>query len=59
MELDVKNVKPIINLNMGDVDSNKVYVHLGLCSCKENPPFGPENRDCLIQVKINFFVLLK
>jgi len=47
MELDVKKMlNPSCNLNMGDVDSNKVYVHLGLCSCKENPPFGPENRDC-------------
>ena len=45
MELDVKNVKPII-FKYGRRDSNKVYVHLGLCSCKENPPFGPENRDC-------------
>ena len=41
-----KMLNPSCNLNMGDVDSNKVYVHLGLCSCKENPPFGPENRDC-------------
>lgn len=47
MELDVKKMlNPSCNLNMGDVDSNKVYVHLGLCSCKENPPFGPANRDC-------------
>ena len=47
MELDVKKMlNPSCNLNMGDVDSNKVYVHLGLCSCKENPPFGPEHRDC-------------
>ena len=47
MELDVKKMlNPSCNLNMGDVASNKVDVHLGLCSCKENPPFGPENRDC-------------
>ena len=33
MELDVKKMlNPSCNLNMGDVDSNKVYVHLGLCS---------------------------
>ena len=31
---------------MGNVDSNKVYIHLGLCTCNEFPPFGPEHRDC-------------
>ena len=47
MELDVKKMlNPSCNLNMGDVDSNKVYAHLGLCTCMEQSPFGPENRDC-------------
>ena len=47
MELDVKQMlNPSCNLNMGDLDSNKVYVHLGLCTCMEQSPFGPENRDC-------------
>ena len=46
-ELDVKQMlNPSCNLNMGDVDSNKVYAHLGLCTCNEQSPFGPENRDC-------------
>ena len=47
IELDVKKMlNPSCNLNMGDVDSNKVYAHLGLCTCFENTPFGPEYRDC-------------
>ena len=47
IELDVKQMlNPSCNLNMGDVDSNKVYAHLGLCTCLEQSPFGPENRDC-------------
>lgn len=47
LELDVKQMlNPSCNLNMGDVDSNKVYAHLGLCTCNEQSPFGPENRDC-------------
>ncbi len=47
IELDVKEMlNPSCNLNMGDVDSNKVYVHMGLCSCLELAPFGPSNRDC-------------
>ena len=47
IELDVKQMlNPSCNLNMGDVDSNKVYAHLGLCTCLEQTPFGPENRDC-------------
>tara|TARA_X000000368_G_scaffold403795_1_gene379133 strand:+ start:90 stop:1019 length:930 start_codon:yes stop_codon:yes gene_type:complete len=47
MELDVKQMlNPSCNLNMGDVDSKKVYAHLGLCTCMEQFPFGPENRDC-------------
>ena len=48
MELDVKKMlNPSCNLNMGDVDSNKVYAHLGLCTCMEQSPYGPENRDCV------------
>lgn len=47
IELDVKEMlNPSCNLNMGDVDSNKVYAHLGLCTCMEQSPFGPYNRDC-------------
>ncbi|MAU35752.1 MAG: hypothetical protein CMD14_00060 [Flavobacteriales bacterium] len=47
LELDVKQMlNPSCNLNMGDVNSNKVYAHLGLCTCNEQSPFGPENRDC-------------
>ena len=48
IELDVKNMlNPSCNLNEGILDDGKVYAHLGLCSCLENEPFGPENRDCL------------
>ena len=47
IELDVKNMlNPSCNLNEGILDDGKVYAHLGLCSCLENEPFGPENRDC-------------
>ena len=47
IELDAKKMlNPSCNLNMGDVDSNKVYAHLGLCTCMEQSPFGPYNRDC-------------
>ena len=47
VELDAKKMlNPSCNLNMGNVDSNKVYIHLGLCTCNELPPFGPEHRDC-------------
>lgn len=47
IKLDVKQMlNPSCNLNMGDVDSNKVYAHLGLCTCMEQAPFGPYNRDC-------------
>ena len=36
MELDVKKMlNPSCNLNMGVVDSNRIYVHLGLCTCHE------------------------
>ena len=47
IELDVKNMlNPSCNLNEGILDDGKVYAHLGLCSCLENEPLGPENRDC-------------
>ena len=47
IELDVKKMlNPSCNLNMGDVDLNKVYAHLGLCTCLEQTPFGPQTRDC-------------
>ena len=47
MELDVKKMlNPSCNLNMGVVDSNRIYVHLGLCTCHEQAPFGPETRNC-------------
>ena len=47
IELDVKNMlNPSCNLNEGILDDSKVYAHLGLCSCLENEPLGPENRDC-------------
>ena len=56
MELDVKKMlNPSCNLNMGDVDSNKVYAHLGLCTCMEQSPFGPENRDCSDQSQNELF----
>ena len=47
IEIDVKDMlNPSCNLNEGILDDGKVYAHLGLCSCLENEPFGPENRDC-------------
>lgn len=47
IELDAKQMlNPSCNLNEGMVEDNKVYAHLGLCSCLENEPFGPANRDC-------------
>ncbi len=47
IELDVKNMlNPSCNLNEGILDDGKVYAHLGLCSCLENEPLGPESRDC-------------
>ena len=56
IELDVKQMlNPSCNLNMGDVDSNIVYAHLGLCTCFENTPFGPEYRDCNDPVQNQLF----
>ena len=47
IEVDVKDMlNPSCNLNEGILDDGKVYAHLGLCSCLENEPLGPENRDC-------------
>lgn len=47
IELDVKNMlNPSCNLNEGILDDDKVYAHIGLCSCLENEPLGPDNRDC-------------
>ena len=34
IELDVKNMlNPSCNLNEGILDDDKVYAHIGLCSC--------------------------
>ncbi len=56
IELDVKEMlNPSCNLNMGNVDSNKVYVHMGLCSCSEQVPFGPAYRDCTDPVQNELF----
>ncbi len=56
MELDVKKMlNPSCNLNMGDVDLNKVYVHLGLCTCHEQAPFGPQARNCTDPVQNELF----
>lgn len=47
IELDAtKMFNPSCNLNEGDVEENKVYAHLGLCTCLENDPYGPAYRDC-------------
>ena len=47
IELDAKKMlNPSCNLNEGDVEENKVYLHLGLCTCLENEPYGPAHRDC-------------
>ena len=55
VELDAKkNAKSSCNLNMGNVDSNKVYIHLGLCTCNELL-FGPEHRDCSDNLQISYF----
>ena len=60
LELDVKQMlNPSCNLNMGDVDSNKVYAHLGLCTCKEQSPFGPKIVTAMTNQQTNCFVLLK
>jgi hypothetical protein len=56
IELDVKQMlNPSCNLNMGDVDSNKVYAHLGLCTCMEQSPFGPSARDCFDPLQNELF----